>query len=135
MVRMTCHQPIRDYVARRGAEGKGQRWVIFCLERHVACEVHGLLLDPQLATTGHHFLSVRRHPGDTRAHFAEAQGGLENDKRQRHDLICRFRSWLDVRIATCAAQGHHPTRPWCVPGVPGHHDAHGRLVSGWLRFL
>mgnify|MGYP000857445704 CR=1 FL=1 len=33
MVRLTCHQPTKDYAARRRAEGKSQRFIIGCLKR------------------------------------------------------------------------------------------------------
>lgn len=46
MVRMTGHQRTKDYVARRRAQGKSQRFIIRCLKRHVASEVHQLLAHP-----------------------------------------------------------------------------------------
>jgi 5-methylcytosine-specific restriction endonuclease McrA len=38
LVRMRCHQPTRDYVARRTAEGKTTREIMRCLKRYVARE-------------------------------------------------------------------------------------------------
>lgn len=110
MVRMTCHQPTKDYVARRRAEGKSQRFIIRCLKRYVAREVHHLLLRPQLATTGRDLRSARRHLGLTQEHVAAALGcqqarlsNIENDKRCNHELADRYRTWLDAQTATCAA--------------------------------
>jgi transposase len=110
MVRMTCHQPTKDYVARRRAQGKSQRFIIRCLKRYVAREVHQLLLHPQLATTGRDLRSARRQLGHTQAHVATALAvdqsrisEMENDRRSNHDLIPRYRTWLDTQIATCAA--------------------------------
>ncbi len=110
MVRMTCHQPTKDYVARRRAEGKSRRFIIRCLKRYVAREVHQLLLHPQLATTGRDLRAARRQLGYTQEHVAEVLGcassrisNLENDKHCNHELGTRYRLWLDDQIATCAA--------------------------------
>jgi transposase len=110
MVRMTCHQPTKDYVARRRAEGKSQRFIIRCLKRYVAREVHQLLLHPQPASTGRDLRSARRQLGLTQEHVAAALGcqqarlsNIENDKRCNHELADRYRTWLDNQIATCAA--------------------------------
>lgn len=110
MVRMTCHQPTKDYVARRRAEGKSQRFIIRCLKRYVAREVHQLLVHPQLATTGRDLRAARRQLGFTQEHVADALGcqqarisNLENDKRCNHELGSRYRSWLDSQTTTCAA--------------------------------
>lgn len=43
LVRMHCHQPTKDYVARRTAEGKTKREVMRCLKRYVAREVYTAL--------------------------------------------------------------------------------------------
>ncbi len=43
IVRMRSHQPTRDYVQRRTAEGKGKREIIRCLKRFVAREIFGYL--------------------------------------------------------------------------------------------
>ena len=110
MVRMTCHQPTKDYVARRRAEGKSRRFIIRCLKRYVAREVHQLLLHPQPATTGRDLRAARRQLGYTQEHVAEVLGcassrisNLENDKHCNHELGTRYRLWLDDQIATCAA--------------------------------
>lgn len=110
MVRMTCHQPTKGYVARRRAEGKSQRFIIRCLKRYVAREVHQLLLRPQLATTGRDLRNARRQLGLTQEHVAAALGcqqarlsNIENDKRCNHQLAARYRAWLDTQAATCAA--------------------------------
>ncbi len=43
VVRLRWHQPTRDYMARRTAEGKMKAEVRRCLKRYVAREVFGLL--------------------------------------------------------------------------------------------
>jgi transposase len=57
LVRMRHHQPTRDYVARRTAEGLTKRMIIRCLKRYIVREVyHALISDlttlntPKLAT-------------------------------------------------------------------------------------
>jgi hypothetical protein len=40
MVRLSCHQPTRDYMARRTTEGLSKKEIIRCLKRYVAREVY-----------------------------------------------------------------------------------------------
>ena len=47
VVRLRWHQPTRDYMARRTAEGKMKAEVRRCLKRYVAREVFGLLRPAQ----------------------------------------------------------------------------------------
>ena len=44
LVRMGCHQPTKDYVARRTAEGKTKTEIMRCLRRYIAREVFPHLL-------------------------------------------------------------------------------------------
>jgi transposase len=50
LVRMHCHQPTRDYVARRTAEGKTKTEIMRCLKRYIAREacphLHALTASP-----------------------------------------------------------------------------------------
>jgi hypothetical protein len=46
IVRLRWHQPTRDYVARRTAEGKTKREILRCLKRYVAREVFAVLPQP-----------------------------------------------------------------------------------------
>jgi transposase len=39
LVRLRWHQPTKDYLARRTAEGKSKREIIRCLKRYIAREV------------------------------------------------------------------------------------------------
>jgi hypothetical protein len=43
LVRMRCHQPIKDYVARRTTEGKTKTEIMRCLKRYVARETFTVL--------------------------------------------------------------------------------------------
>jgi transposase len=47
VVRVRWHQPTRDYIARRTAEGKTKAEVRRCLKRYVAREAFGLLRPAQ----------------------------------------------------------------------------------------
>ena len=110
MVRMTCHQPTKDYVARLRADGKSQRFIIRCLKRYIAREVHHLLLHPQHAATGRDLRDTRRRLGRTQDDAAAALGchaprisNIENNKPGNHELTIRYRQWLNDQLATCAA--------------------------------
>ncbi|HEX9031266.1 MAG TPA: IS110 family transposase [Streptosporangiaceae bacterium] len=46
LVRMHCHQPTKDYVARRTAEGKTKTEILRCLKRYIARETYPLLTSP-----------------------------------------------------------------------------------------
>lgn len=43
---MRHHQPTRDYVARRAAEGLSKREIIRCLKRYIAREIYKNLPAP-----------------------------------------------------------------------------------------
>ena len=43
IVRLRWHQPTKDYMARRTAEGKSKKEIIRCLKRYVAREVFAVL--------------------------------------------------------------------------------------------
>lgn len=43
IVRLRWHQPTRDYLARRTAEGKTTKEILRCLKRYVAREVFAVL--------------------------------------------------------------------------------------------
>jgi hypothetical protein len=36
LVRMHCHQPTKDYVARRTAEGRTKKEILRCLKRYIS---------------------------------------------------------------------------------------------------
>ena len=50
IVRMRHHQPTRDYVERRTAEGLSKREIIRCLKRYIAREIYNNLPRPAPAT-------------------------------------------------------------------------------------
>jgi transposase len=51
IVRMRHHQPTRDYVERRTAEGLSKREIIRCLKRYIAREIYSNLPQPAGATS------------------------------------------------------------------------------------
>jgi transposase len=46
-VRLRRHQPTRDYMARRVAEGKSKNEVMRCLKRYIAREIFHALHPPR----------------------------------------------------------------------------------------
>src|ERR687898_1882855 len=50
VTRARCHQPTRDYIARRRREGKSTREAIGCLKRHLTRQLWRLLQPPHPAT-------------------------------------------------------------------------------------
>jgi transposase len=46
ITRMVAHQPTKDYIARRTAEGRTKKEIIRCLKRYVAREVYKVLTSP-----------------------------------------------------------------------------------------
>lgn len=53
LVRMHCHQPTKDYVARRTAEGLSKTEILRCLKRYVARETYPYLMALASARTSH----------------------------------------------------------------------------------
>ena len=49
---MHCHQPTKDYVARRTAEGKTKKEILRCLKRYIAREIYPRLLSSRPASLG-----------------------------------------------------------------------------------
>lgn len=45
---MRCHQPTKDYVTRRTAEGKTKTEIMRCLKRYIAGDACRLLASPPL---------------------------------------------------------------------------------------
>jgi transposase len=43
---MHCHQPTKDCVARRTAEGRAKKEILRCLRRYIAREIYPRLLSP-----------------------------------------------------------------------------------------
>jgi transposase len=54
LVRMHCHQPAKDYVARRTAEGRTKKELLRCLKRYIAREIFPRLLSSRPTSVGGH---------------------------------------------------------------------------------
>jgi transposase len=52
LVRMHCHQPTKNYVARRTAEGRTKKAILRCLKRYIAREAYALLIRPSEGPDG-----------------------------------------------------------------------------------
>ena len=46
---MGHHQPTKDYIARRTAQGKSKKSIMRCLKRYVAREIYSHLVNPRPA--------------------------------------------------------------------------------------
>jgi transposase len=90
VVRLRYHQPTKDYMARRLAQGKTKAEVIRCLKRYVAREVFTLLQHPRHAAPP---LPLDRHTS-VRWDWAPS------DPEPRADRRPRYRGSL---IRTCAS--------------------------------
>lgn len=110
MTRRNCHQPTRDYVDRRRAEGKSPRHITRCLKRYVAREIYRHLTNPDPAEpTGTELRAARLAAGYTQLQAAEAIGtqgprisSIENNHGRHPVLAERYRTWL-------------ATQPTCTP--------------------
>jgi transposase len=108
MTRKTCHQPTRDYVERRRAEGKSPRHITRCLKRYVAREMYRHLTNPAApGPTGADLRQARTAAGYTQQQAAEAIGthgprisNIENDHGRHPVLAERYRTWLET---TCTS--------------------------------
>ena len=61
LVRMRCHQPTKDYVARRISEGKTKTEIMRCLKRYIARDAYRLLHELRIANIGLDTISQIRH--------------------------------------------------------------------------
>jgi hypothetical protein len=62
---MGCHQPTKDYVARRPAEGKTKTEIMGCLKRYIAREAFPTCSRPhRLRSLGPGHARSARHPFD-----------------------------------------------------------------------
>ena len=69
VTRARCHQPTRDYIARRRSEGKSTREAIRCLKRYLTRHVWRLLQPPHPVTgtaLTHQFLDIEATEGAAR---------------------------------------------------------------------
>jgi hypothetical protein len=75
LVRMGCHQPAKDYVARRTAEGKTKTEIMRCLKRYIACEVFPTCSRPRPAPQ-RRWLARPPDTNDSARETASHHGGI-----------------------------------------------------------
>ena len=111
VTRARCHQPTRDYIARRRSEGKSTREAIRCLKTYLARRVWRLLQPPTRSRRSypHQFLDIEATHASVWARLTQALAA--DDQRKR---VCRSARSVGVKDA----------------------DAHLRAWDrGWRRFI
>lgn len=118
LVRMSMDQRTRNYVDKRTAEGKGRLETMRCLKRYVAREIYRVLQNPRPAPATNDLRPRRLALGLTQASAAQtmntwptAISRLERAKSRDHDLLHRYRHWLDAH-----PQNHRMTKKRRVGG-------------------
>ncbi len=103
-VRLNCHQPTKDYAARRKSEGLSRRAIIRCLKRFIAREIYQHLTNPQAVETGAD-LRPRRNACGLSLRTAASQlstspaqlSRIELGKAHNPDFTSRYRDWLTTQ--------------------------------------
>lgn len=101
LVRMTCDQRTKDYIAKKRTEGKTTREAIRCLKRHLANELFTTItrpptvpdicdLRPTRQALGLSLTTVATHFNVWPAHISTIERGTRRDD----DLAHRYRQWL-----------------------------------------
>ncbi len=101
-VRLRTDERTAIYAARRRAQGKTDREILRCLKRHIAREIHRLLVDPPEVPHGEHLRELRISHGITLEQAAAAVGAsspkisaVERGLRHDRQLAERYRRHLD----------------------------------------
>jgi len=101
LVRMRHHQPTRDYVARRTAEGKTRAEIMRCLKRFVAREIWHVVTNPPAIPTGHQIRQRRLELNITLTALANTLeippirlSRLERGIDHNNDLAQHAHQWL-----------------------------------------
>ena len=104
--RMATDQRTKDYVAKRTSQGKTKKEIIRCLQRHIAREIHRLLVNNYPAINGTELREQR-----TRAHISLKTAAIELDtwpiaisrleRELTHDtrLANQYQTWLHNQTA------------------------------------
>ena len=101
-VRLRSDERTQAYAARRRAQGKTDREILRCLKRHIAREIHRLVVDPPEVPRGQHLRDLRIGHGITLEQAAAALGAstpkisaVERGLRHDRDLAERYQRHLD----------------------------------------
>ncbi len=106
MVRMTCEEETKTYLARRTAQGKTKRDVTRCLKRHIAREVFWLLQNPAYEEVGPQLRTTRTSArislqtvsdglGVWPTKISRIERGLEHDE----EFVAVYQAWLSEHLA------------------------------------
>lgn len=101
LVRMATCPRTKAYVEKRTAQGRTKKEIIRCLQRHVARDIHSLLVNDHAVITG---TDLRRRRQDAQLTLDDAAGALHSwpiaiSRRERGltfdtDLAARYNAWL-----------------------------------------
>lgn len=102
LVRMsTGHEPTRDYLAKRTAQGMPRRSIVRCLKRYVAREIYSHLVNPKPAVRTDDLRARRKAIRQPMRLVATALGSsiieisrMERGTNHNPDLAHRYRHWL-----------------------------------------
>jgi transposase len=101
LVRMSCHQPTRAYLARQTARGRSNKEVLRQLKRAICREVYKLLTRPHPLPRWDDLRPARNARGLTLTAVAEHFGvwpatisNLERGLRRNDQLTANYRTWL-----------------------------------------
>lgn len=101
LVRMASDQRTKDYVAKRTSEGKTKKEIIRCLQRHIAREIHRLLVNDSVVIRGSDLRLQRKHAQislETAANQLDtwpiAISRLERELTHDTRLANQYQAWL-----------------------------------------
>ena len=101
-VRLRSDERTQAYAARRRAQGNTDREILRCLKRHIAREIHRLIVDPPEVPDGQHLRELRVKHGITLEQAAAAVGAstpkisaIERGLRHDRQLAERYQRHLD----------------------------------------
>ena len=101
-VRLRSDERTQAYAARRRAQGNTDREILRCLKRHIAREIHRLIVDPPEVPDGQHLRELRVKHGITLEQAAAAVGAstpkisaVERGLRHDRQLAERYQRHLD----------------------------------------
>ena len=106
LVRLSHHQPTKDYVARRTAEGKSKKSIMRCLKRYIAREIYNHLVNPKPAEITDDLRPRRTAMNIPMRVVAQAVGAnimtisrLERGIVHDINLTRRYRTWITAQEA------------------------------------
>ncbi len=103
LVRMSCDERTKNYIAKKHTEGKSTKEALRCLKRAIAREVYKILINPPEIPRVDDLRPTRLARGITLQQAAEHFGvwpshisEIERSKRRDDTLAHRYREWLNA---------------------------------------